>query len=58
MIDRIAIFFREGIFYPLELLDPRKCGKTLEQQAADNAACNPGTLRVEDINGKVLWRPQ
>ena len=33
-------------------------GVPLAKQAADNAACNPGTLRVEDMQGNVLWRLQ
>lgn len=53
----IAVFFRAEGFYPIALLDPAECGKTLGQQAADHAELNPGTLRVEDINGAILWRP-
>lgn len=46
---RIYVFFRDIGFYPLELLD--------DKQAVDNAECNPGTLRVEDIDGRVVWEP-
>lgn len=49
------IFFREGGFYPIDVLDPKACGKSLREQAAEHAAVNPGTQRVEDINGNVLW---
>lgn len=54
----VLIFFRQGLFYPIDALDPEKCGRSLEQQASDNAALNPGTLRVEDEKGNVLWRLQ
>lgn len=47
---QIVIFFREGMFYPLEL--PK--GEDL----AKHAERNPGTLHIEDIEGNVLWRPQ
>mgnify|MGYP001122677565 CR=1 FL=1 len=47
----IAIFFREDCFYPVQFhgqKDP--C-----EEAADHAALNPGTLRIEDTKGNVLW---
>lgn len=47
---RLVIFFREGMFYPLEL--------PVTDDLAKHAECNPGTLRIEDIRGNVLWRPQ
>lgn len=53
-----VVFFREGGFYPITMLPPDQCGLTLEQQAAHHAELNPGTLRVEDTKGNVLWRPQ
>lgn len=53
-----AILFRQCVFYIIELMDPSTCGRTLEQQGADNAELNPGTLRVEDAQGNVLWRLQ
>ncbi len=40
-------------FYPIEM--PAIHGKTIEEVARDNAECNPGTLRVEDLSGRVLW---
>lgn len=43
------IFFRESVFYPVEI--PRS-------QILENVELNPGTLRVEDIQGTVVWRPQ
>lgn len=46
---RRCIFFREGMFYPLDLP---------EATIADNAIANPGTLKVEDaITGEILWQP-
>lgn len=48
---RLVIFFREGMFYPLELPDT--------DDLSAHAEANPGTLRVEDgITGEILWRPQ
>ena len=55
----ILIFFRKGadddveFFYPVEYPDDVK---TPEQLATDSADCNPGTVRVEDIEGNVLWK--
>lgn len=44
---RLFLFVREEGFYPLELP---------ELTVADNAECNPGTLRVEDAKtGEVVW---
>ena len=42
-----VIFFREGMFYPVE-------GRANEDWA-EHARLNPGTLRVESIDGVVLW---
>lgn len=50
----LMIFFREGIFYPVQGV----LGVPLIQQAADNAELNLGTLKVEDVDGVVLWRVQ
>ena len=50
------VFFRKGGFYPLDM--PTIPDKTIEEVARDNAECNPGTVRVEDIHGRVLWRAQ
>lgn len=33
-------------------------GRGLIEQASEHAALNPGTLRVEDQYGNVLWRSQ
>jgi len=50
--DEILVFFREGCLYPIQAVK----GVPLAQQAKDNAELNPGTLRVEDRRGNVLWR--
>lgn len=52
--DETLIFFRADGWYPIQGL----IGKPLSEQAEDNAVLNPGTLRVEDIDGNVLWRLQ
>ncbi len=45
---RVFIFHRADGFYPLELP---------EDTVADNAECNPGTVRVEDaVTGELVWR--
>lgn len=42
------VFFRDGFFYPIGLTD--------DEDAKVNAECNPGTIRVERLNGDVVWR--
>lgn len=44
---KMYIFFRETGWYPLELKN--------DKDARENAECNPGTLRVETIEGKQVW---
>lgn len=48
------IFFRmhEGreYFYPVCLYG--------DEDVIPNVECNPGTIRVEDMNGNVKWRLQ
>ncbi|XQA74619.1 hypothetical protein ACM9XA_03520 [Xanthomonas sacchari] len=41
------VFRREEGFYCLLLRD--------DADAVANAECNPGTLRVEDMNGRQVW---
>lgn len=41
------IFFRKEGFYSIGLLN--------DIEAIENAKCNIGTIRVEDINGNVIW---
>lgn len=44
------VFFRKDMFYPLEMKD--------DADARANAEFNLGTTRVEDMHGRVVWRPQ
>lgn len=48
----MMICFRGGVFYQIQGV----LGVQLATQAKDHAALNPGTSRVEDIRGNVLWR--
>lgn len=41
------IFFREEGFYSIGLLN--------DIDAIQNAKCNIGTIRVEDIHGNIIW---
>ena len=52
----VVLFFREGHFYPVQFEKPKKCGKSLKEQAKTHAELNPGTERIETMDGKVLWR--
>jgi hypothetical protein len=54
-MSNTAIFFRDGLFYPIDLLSPEECGKSLATQAAEHAELNPGTTKVESVDGAVLW---
>lgn len=47
LIMKVYIFFRKEGFYPLEFKN--------DKEAVTNALCNPGTLRVENIDGEVIW---
>lgn len=46
-----VIFFRENMFYPIQLSGL----KPSAEEAAEHAAWNPGTLRIESLTGEVLW---
>lgn len=50
--DETMIFFRGDGWYPITGV----LGIPLAQQAAEHAELNPGTVRIEDIDGNVLWR--
>lgn len=52
---RPVTFLRKEGFYPVELMEPKDCGKSLAEQAAEHAALNPGTICVRDAAGQVLW---
>lgn len=47
----VVIFVRQEGFYPIQLSGL----KPSAEEAAEHAACNPGTLRIEDMSGKVIW---
>lgn len=53
MPTRPTIFIRDETFYVI--LTYEDDGFV---QLAEHAALNPGTLRIEDAHGNVLWRPQ
>lgn len=44
------LFFRDKHFYTINMKD--------DADAVTNAECNPGTTRVEDINGRIVWERQ
>ncbi len=52
-MSKVYVFFREyggeEFFYPIELLD--------DEDVAENAELNVGTIRVEDVMGDVVWSP-
>lgn len=50
----VMIFVRREGFYPIQGV----AGVPLKEQAEEHARLNPGTLRVEDIWGNVLWSLQ
>lgn len=52
--DEVMVFFRADGFYPVQGVS----GVDLHQQARDHAELNPGTLRIEDVRGTVLWSLQ
>lgn len=43
----LRVFFREGHFYAISL--------PVDDDLNKHAELNPGTLRIEDIDGNVLW---
>lgn len=49
-----VLFFRDGFFYPVRLHGV----KSTADEVPDHVALNPGTIRVERLNGEVLWPPQ
>lgn len=51
MMGETVIFFREEGFYPVQLSG----AVPTAVEVLDHAALNPGTLRIEDMNGNVLW---
>ena len=49
-VRKVVIFFRKEGFYPIEVRE--------DEDLSKHAELNPGTLRIEDIDGNILWRPQ
>ena len=45
--DRIVIFHRAEGFYPAVF--------TPQCKPEDHAKLNPGTLRIEELSGEILW---
>lgn len=41
-----AVFFRDSGFYVVDIMPGT---------AAEHAALNPGTIKVEDVVGNILW---
>ena len=46
-----VIFFRDEGFYPVTLSGT----KSADDEVPDHVALNPGTVRVEAMNGRVIW---
>lgn len=53
-----VLFFREEGFYPVHLLDPAECGRSIEQQVQNHVELNPGTIKVEDLEVNILFQLQ
>lgn len=49
----IMIFFRDEGFYPLDLEIPK--GMRPYDVASAHAQTNPGTRRIENAEGEVIW---
>lgn len=47
---RPVIFFRAEGWYVVEVYE--------DEDVSVHAELNPGTIRIEDMGGNVLWRPQ
>lgn len=45
--SKVYIFHREDMWYPIELYD--------DKDAIQQAKNNPGTTKVEDSTGKIIW---
>jgi hypothetical protein len=46
---KVYIFFRKEGWYPLNLGS--------DEEARANAEHNPGTLKVETVQGRLVWSP-
>lgn len=47
----VVLFIRDDHFYPIQLSGT----KPTAEEAAEHAALNPGTLRIENMAGDVIW---
>lgn len=47
----VVLFIRADCFYPVQLFGE----KPTAVEAAEHAELNPGTLRIEDMHGNVIW---
>ena len=54
--ENITIWHREDTFYPVEMMPPDVCGKSVEDQVLEHVALNPGTVRVDDFEGNPIWK--
>jgi hypothetical protein len=46
-LDNVYLFFRDGHFYPVNCRN--------DDDARNQAELNPGTIKVENVDGKVIW---
>lgn len=52
------IFYRAEGFYPIELPDEWLAIYGEAKYVKDNAEANPGTLKIERLDGTTVWQPQ
>lgn len=50
------IFHRAEGFYVIDIPDDMLAIHGEAKCIADNASCNPGTLKVEDMAGETIWQ--
>lgn len=50
---RPTVFIRKDTFYVINTYEDEGFA-----ELAAHAVLNPGTIRIEDMDGNVLWRPQ
>ena len=46
---RVVLFHRKEGWYPIEA--------PIDDDLAHHAELNPGTLKITDIDGNILWQP-
>jgi hypothetical protein len=50
------VFFRqEGVFYIVDIPDAMLIAHGEDKAIRDNANCNPGTVQVQALDGRVVW---